>query len=545
MKNKTTMKLPMTSIHHKSSPFFNDENEQENTILNFNHPVDSCSQDFRLPTRQPPQSLSPPQQQRKSLFNSSLCITITISFLLLLGLFAIISFLSLQYAFSFHSPLSLKFSSNSNILSSLIQQHIHRPLFSISPTSNDAGTTTVTSQQENDAWEDGERIGDFSGLNLTYGHYFQRLYIQNSKRKSTAHWHFGNCPIPQQISSGIESSNLQISSFASLNVINRSSLVIDYLLYPSGHLAEHHHHHTEWRFGKILLTDIFSLQDVIRQREDKKKSPSPALLASNDHHTQTVMNQVTDIDSDSILKYIFLGTLEFFVSNTSEKEGIPTSDFTKLYSLTPVCFYFNQFQWSENIFIPGYPYSAGNTVLSIQVNPNMSCADILRRKAFCNETSNVFVFESPGSWTGFLLLLVVLGGIAMVFSIIGGIALAVFAVSWFAWKVYKKYDLNKKKVTSVGSLDRHDDSHGDDFGDRRRLLHGDLDIDDHAHVETPPQEISRRSSLSRQQNTNMEGPNNLRSQSRVNLTSPSPVVTTAEAAHLLGITGRKHFRFFQ
>ncbi|KAG2378845.1 hypothetical protein C9374_007993 [Naegleria lovaniensis] len=514
------------SIHCSKS----DDNEN---IRKFKHHHDN-HQDFHTPTQQQPFLLPP--QQRKSLCNSSLYI-ITTSLLLLLGLFAIVSFLSLRYAFSFHSPLSLKFSSSSNTLS-FIHKQIH-PLVSITSTSSNNADTSIT-QKVNDAWEDGESIGDFSGLNLTYGHYFQRLYIRNSKRKSTAHWHFESCPIPQETSSGIDGSHLQISSFASLNVINQSNLVIDYLLYPSGHLAEHRHHHTEWRFGKVLLTDIVSLQDVIRQKEDKKKSPSPALLASSDHHVQTVMNQVTDIDSESILKYIFLGSLEFFVSNTSEKEGIPTSDFTKLYTLTPVCFYFNQFQWSENIFIPGYPYSAGNTVLSLQANPNMSCADILRRKAFCNETSNVFVFESPGSWTGFLLLLVVLGGIAMVFSVIGGIALVVFAVSWFSWKLYKKYDLNKKKATIVSSLDRHDDSQGDDFGDRRRLLHGDLDID--SHVETQPQEISRRSS---QPNTNLEGPNNLRSHSRVNLTSPSPVVSTAEAAHLLGITGRKHFRFFQ
>ncbi|EFC46158.1 predicted protein [Naegleria gruberi] len=368
--------------------------------------------------------------------------------------------------------------------------------------------------------KDGEWIGDFTGSNLTYGHFFQHLYLRNpSKRHDGNSWNFGHCPVRSE---GIDQSSslIQTSSFSSLNVIDGSTIVIDYMLYPSGHLGDHHSvYHKEWRFGKLRFHNITSLSSM--KATSKYKS--------------TALSQVQDNGfGETILDYIFIGSFDFFVSNSSEKEGNPTVEYYKLFSLEQICFYFNQFQWNNNFVIKDFPISTADLVLSMQLNPNKTCSDILRRKAFCNETSQVFVFESPGTWTGFLLLLVVLGGITMVFSVIGGSALLLLAVFWLCYRGMRKMDGSK---VDESKSERTEDTSGDDFVARRRLLHGDLDIDDEDqnHAISPSMDIDPHEAS--------EAP--VRRNSRITMVNPSPVVTTAEAAHLLGITGRKHFRFFQ
>ena len=420
--------------------------------------------------------------------------------------------------------------------------------------------------QELSSWMDGEWIGDFSGPNLTYGHFFQHLFFSNQKRHQVLDWNFGHCPIvPDETTSSstenltsttvaemdeFDSSNLlQTSSFTSLNVINQSTLIVDYLLSGSGRVSQHQHRdsHT-WKVGKIILSNVTSVVE-----EYSKTRSTPGYISPMQ---SMIDSALVEMDNDDFfLRYIFFGDLDYFVTNTSEREGERVDELTHLFKIESVCLYFNQEQWLENFYIPAYGPSDANLVLSLQINPKLNCLDVLRRKAFCNETSHVFVFESPGKWTGFLLLLVVLGGITMVFSVVGGIGLVALGIGWFFYRGAKRIERRRKAQQNL--TDRHTTQSStnhlmsgrgamDDFVSRRRLLHGDLDVDDAPIDEDEEEPISAApNSPTNETMARVDSSEAPPLNSRVTMVTPSPVISTAQAAHLLGITGRKHFRFFQ
>ncbi|KAL9646203.1 hypothetical protein ABK040_008076 [Willaertia magna] len=417
---------------------------------------------------------------------------------------------------------------------------------------------------------DGNWLGDFSGPNLTTKHFFDTFRFDNCPILPDYNTNNNNNNILPKKGIPLSSTFIQFASFSTLDVINRSSIQIEYVVDSPNQKSSNHQ---DWRLGKLIVknfTLLFGRERIFKHSEFQSFRKSI--------FDQGVSNDILHY----VLEHIFIGELEIHVINqTNSKskmvkalnhlglisesnvesdihnnnglDGVVVGKHRRVFRLKPICFYFNQNQWSE--YIPSFS-SSSNVVFTFQANPLMRCDGIFERTAFCNGTSHVFKYESPGKKTGLFLILVILGGITIVFTGIIGIALISFALTWI---VCKRSKSQKSTMNTSGN-----NSNGRHRRNRRNITNGNNnhhsnlqqgnnriisnmnpnlidDITDDAL--SPRDQVSNRSDedtedLMNNQLINNNGNNNNSSL----MVNPSPIVSTAEAAHLLNITGRRFFR---